>query len=87
MPSPKVYHATVTVTYKILRNRSTIAQFKTKRNLTYPYVKNYVDFRKDKQLFLTLEIGGALVERVKSARLLAGTRYSIMKWNEHVNKI
>ena len=49
-----------------------------------------VDFTKDRQLFLPLEIDGVLVERVKSARVLIIVGLIIqgdMKWNEHVNSI
>ena len=46
-----------------------------------------IDFTKDRQPFLPLEIGGVLVERVKSARVLGLTIQDDMKWNEHVNNI
>ena len=45
-----------------------------------------VDFSKDKRLFLSLDIGGVLVESVKSARVLQGLIIQDdMKWNEYVN--
>ena len=46
-----------------------------------------VDFSRDKQFLLPLDIGGVLVERVKSARVLGLMIQNDMKWNDHVNSI
>ena len=46
-----------------------------------------VDFPRNKQFFLPLDIGGVLVERVKSARVLGLMIPNSMKWDDHVNSI
>ena len=59
-----------------------------KMKLNVPKCKELiVDFSKDKRLFLPLDIGDVLVERVKSARVLGLIIQDDMKWNEHVNII